>query len=496
MNYNYENGENINAEDEQPEMPEVTAEDSPERVSPVVNILSGDTEEEPEQPVSFIERIRREAAANEDVTEEDWQEAQYNEVRKSGEPVYTPGLSQSAFYAPPKRETPRREVIETFEEKPRRRGGFARALCLIVVCALVSTAASVGVVNYGLRNGGFAVPNTQVVLGATPTPDASPLAGTDGLPGGELSAQEIYSLATKQVVCVATEITSANPFFVGGSAYGSGFIASEDGYIITNYHVIETALQYQTAPTVILRDGTSYTAKIVGYEQINDVAVLKIEATGLSPVKLGSNANMQVGDKIYAVGNPRRLDYTMTDGIVSALDREVQTEENEDFTIHMFQISAAVNSGNSGGPVYNDKGEVLGIVTAKYGANGSEGLGFAIPIDDVMTITQDLITKGYVTGRAQLGITVQTMDASTAEYYGTAAGAFIFTVAPGSCADKAGLRPGDIITKLGEKEITTQDELKLAMRDFRAGDTAEIEIFRDGAHKTYTITFDEQIVTQ
>lgn len=431
---------------------------------------------------------------------EDWCEASYNEVPRSEEPVFTPGLGAGPFYASPRRDAPRREPPEMEPpRRARRSGGFVRALCLVLVCAVISSATAIGSVYYGVNNGLIAGPTTQVVLGATPQPEVSPVADTDTTPapsGTILTGQEIYGIATQQVVGVSTEITmqSSNPFYGGGSnsIYGTGFIISEDGYIMTNYHVIETAYEYGVSPQVIMRDGTTYSAKIIGFEASNDVAVLKIDATGLSPVKIGSSADVQPGEAIYAVGNPNQLDYTITDGIVSALDREVQVDSGTGYSITMFQISAAVNSGNSGGPVYNEYGEVIGIVSAKYMSTGTEGLGFAIPIDDAMDIASDLISVGYVTGKAQLGVTVQTMTNANAEYYGVRAGAFVFTVTPGGAADRAGIKPGDIITMLNDTVVTSSDDLKSALSDYRAGDTVTMQIYRDGENLEISVTFDEQ----
>jgi len=347
----------------------------------------------------------------------------------------------------------------------------------------------------------------QVTIGSTATPAPSTVVDNGDKPlvastaDGILTGPEIYGMATQQVVGISTEIQSAansyNPFFSGSgsSIYGTGFIISEDGYILTNYHVILAAYQYNVAPQIILRDGTTYSAVIVGFEEANDVAVVKIEATGLNPVRIGFSDNVRVGEKIYAVGNPNQLDYTITEGIVSALDREVNVGAGID-AISMFQISAPVNSGNSGGPVYNEHGEVIGIVSAKYMNSGTEGLGFAIPIDDAMDIASDLITVGYVTGKAQLGVQVQVMTEANAAYYGTVPGAFVFTVVPNSCADKAGIRPGDIITKLGDVPTMTSDELKSALSEYKAGDTVTIEIYRDSAYKVLTVTFDELKTSQ
>jgi membrane-associated protease RseP (regulator of RpoE activity) len=204
---------------------------------------------------------------------------------------------------------------------------------------------------------------------------------------------------------------------------------------------------------------------------------------------IGSSAGLRVGERIYAVGNPSRLDYTMTDGLVSALDRAVQVESQ--VSIDMFQISAAVNRGNSGGPVYNTRGEVVGIVSAKYISEGTEGLGFAIPMDDAMRIATELITNGYVSGKASLGIRGRDVDSQTAEYYGWPEGVVVREVTPGSAADKAGIQVGDTIVALGDVAVKTIDALNIEKKNYKAGDKVKITIVRNGNELTLDVTFDE-----
>jgi serine protease Do len=200
---------------------------------------------------------------------------------------------------------------------------------------------------------------------------------------------------------------------------------------------------------------------------------------------------MQVGEQIYAVGNPLgELTYTITSGIISALDRDITGEDGS--TINMFQIDAAVNSGNSGGPVYNSRGEVIGVVTAKYSSTGVEGLGFAVPINDAAKIANELIKNGYVTGKAYMGVTVTTVSEQIAEYYGWVVGAYIRSVDSGSCAEKAGLKAGDIVTKLNDTAITSSADLIDAKKNYKAGDTVKLTIYRSGATQTLSLTFDEE----
>ena len=310
---------------------------------------------------------------------------------------------------------------------------------------------------------------------------------------------DLYDQATRQVVGVRTEITRTNFFGMtsSGAVSGSGFIISGDGYILTNYHVVEEAYERKLDIQVMTYDGSTYNATIVGVEPSNDVAVLKVEASGLDSAVLGDSDVIRVGDSVFAVGNPLgELEFSMSTGHVSALDRMITTEENE--SINMFQIDAAVNEGNSGGPVYDAYGDVVGIVTAKYSSSGVEGLGFAIPINDVKTIIDDLITKGYVTGKAYMGVSVREgYNAMYSQYYETPLGAMIDSVSPGSAAEKAGLQRFDIITAIGEYAVEDFNGLKAALRHFSAYETTELTVYRDyrdatGEELHLTITFDEE----
>jgi serine protease Do len=276
------------------------------------------------------------------------------------------------------------------------------------------------------------------------------------------------------------------------SISGTGFIVTQDGYILTNYHVISKAYGEGLGATVVMHDGSSYEASIVGVEESNDIAVLKIDATNLSAVNIGDSNDISVGDMVYTVGNPLgELDFSMSVGYVSALDRSVKTDEEAD-AIDMFQIDAAVNSGNSGGPVYNSRGEVIGVVTAKYSDTGVEGIGFAIPINDAASIANDLITEGYVTGKAYMGVGLdERYNAMYSQYYGMPLGAYVYSVEAGSCAESAGVQAGDIITGLGSQVIEDYDDLRTAVKSYSAGDTTEIRIYRAGDTLELSITFDE-----
>ncbi len=289
------------------------------------------------------------------------------------------------------------------------------------------------------------------------------------------------------------------------AASGSGFVLTQDGYIVTNYHVIEDAVDDSSVSIeVSFADGTQYTATLVGGEQDNDVAVLKIDATGLQPVTLGDSDQLVVGETVYTIGNPLgELTYSLTDGLVSALDRLITTSstnqttgQTETTTLNVLQTNCDINPGNSGGPLFDSYGNVVGIVTAKYTQTSSgvsaEGLGFALPINDVKEIINDLIEHGYVTGKPYLGIQVQDVS-SEAQRYGVSAGAAVLYVADGSCAQEAGLQVNDIIVAIDDTAIDSSSALTAALSsNYKAGDTVTLTVIRNQQQVQLTVTLDEQ----
>ena len=276
-----------------------------------------------------------------------------------------------------------------------------------------------------------------------------------------------------------------------GTVSGTGFVLTSDGYIATNYHVVETAIQSDSKVTVKMNDGTSYEGKVIGGDADNDVALVKIEAKGLSAATLGNSNEMEVGETVYSIGNPLgELTYTLTSGVVSALDRELQTSVSG--SINMFQIDAAINSGNSGGPIYNDRGQVIGIATAKNMTSGVEGIGFAVPVNDAIEVLNELAEFGYVTGKPQIGINTTTISSDFAEYYNMKEGAYVSYVEAGSAADKAGMKEGDIITKIGDKDILSSSDVYSAKNNYKAGDTVKFTVYRNGESVELTLTFDEE----
>lgn len=315
---------------------------------------------------------------------------------------------------------------------------------------------------------------------------------------------DIYAAACEQVVGVTTDVTYTNYFGQTSSTAvsGTGFIFSADGYIITNYHVIEYADKYNYAVRVIMHDGSSHEASIAGTDQNNDIAVLKISARELTPARLGDSDQLSVGDVAYAVGNPLgELDFTMTSGTVSALDRMIRADSSSP-SINMFQIDAAVNTGNSGGPVYNSAGEVIGVVTAKYSENGVEGIGFAIPINDARKIAEDLIENGFVTGKPYLGIYYDESNTSIYNRYyrnlwGSPKGVMILGIDKNSPAAEAGIKEYDTITAIDGRSVENTADLLNQMNRYSPGSTAEITVYRATGNGTkgdsisFTVTFGE-----
>ena len=303
------------------------------------------------------------------------------------------------------------------------------------------------------------------------------------------SASEIYANNIDSVVAIQTEVVTTNIFGqnIAGAAAGSGFIISDNGYVLTNAHVVSDASSIK----VIMSDKSEYKATLIGSEEESDIAVLRIESDKtFKPVILGDSDKMIIGEDVVAIGNPLgELTFSITKGIVSALNRSIKVDAYT--TLNMFQVDCAVNEGNSGGPVFNMYGEVIGIVSAKYASSTIEGLGFCIPINDVSNIVTDLIDYGKVTNKAYMGISVTDIDDKMIATYKMVKGAYVAGVEEGSCAEKAGLKIGDIIVKFDDKEVKSVSELLSFKKGYRAGDSATLKIWRSGEYKDISIIFDE-----
>ena len=406
-------------------------------------------------------------------------------------------------FADPVYETPHdtfyRQPVKQPKQRKKSKAGRA-VLCILL--AIVLVAASSGVTVWMLNdywqtrwdnltmamNDKYAALQAQIeaIPGGTVT-----VPGGTATVAGQLTPGQVYTQNVDAVVAVECYIEEYDPF--GQSAayesFGSGFIISEDGYVVSNYHVVQGA----SIIDIVTVAGDIYEAALVGYDETNDIALLKVDAEGLPYAVLGSSNALAVGDQVAAIGNPLgELTSTLTVGYVSAKDRMVTTDGS---SINMIQTDAAINSGNSGGPLFNMQGEVVGITTAKFSGTSSsgasiEGIGFAIPMDDVIDMIEDLRDYGYITG-AYLGVMVRDVDAA-AQAYGLPAGAYVEEVTPGFAAEAAGLKYQDIIVDLGGYEITSVAELTRMLRRFEPGETISITVYRAGQKLQLRITLDEK----
>lgn len=307
-----------------------------------------------------------------------------------------------------------------------------------------------------------------------------------------LSASEVYVENVKSVVGINGNVTT-NIWgqTVSNAVSGSGFVISADGYIVTNYHVVKGVSDI----TVFFSDGISYDATVVGGEEDNDIAVLKIDAENLQPVILGDSDSIEVGENVYAIGNPLgELTFTLTGGLVSAKDRSVTTSDGT--VMNMIQTDTAINSGNSGGPLFDQYGQVIGIVSAKLSGSGSqtssvEGLGFAIPLNDVRDMVTSIIQNGYVAGKPNLGIIMGNMNALGFSQNNYFIGCQVVAVLENSCADQSGLQAGDIITGIDGAEVTSSSALSAQIRKHKAGDQISLTVLRNGKTSELTVVLDE-----
>jgi S1-C subfamily serine protease len=344
---------------------------------------------------------------------------------------------------------------------------------------------------------------------AQPSASAGLTTASAGSFASTFSRAQIIELTAPSVVGIDTYYTASGDFgysFGNGDnsstdgqqaqlGSGSGIILTSDGYIVTCKHVIDGA----ETITVILNDDTEHEAKLIGSDSRTDLAVLKIEATGLVPATLGDSDMLTVGEDVIAIGNPLgELRGTATSGIVSALSREVTVGSMD---MSLIQTDAAISPGNSGGGLFNASGSLIGIVNAKASGSNSEGLGFAIPVSDVKTIISNLIDHGYVLGRAYLGVYTQNVTLSSdsnnnqngffGNFFGGASSVQIAQIVAGSAAEQAGLKAGDLILKVNDTTIDSNTTLAAVISGFNAGDTATLTIQRDGQEQTVTVTFGE-----
>ncbi|MBE6991612.1 MAG: trypsin-like serine protease [Ruminococcaceae bacterium] len=382
-------------------------------------------------------------------------------------------------------------VSEPDAPKKKNRTGLKIA-AVAVVCALAGSiggGALVGkIVTDKYTGGEEQTYPEEVVMAEGSLVENAPIAITTNDSGATMSPADIYEQYSNAVVGINCS-TATNVFgqVSTTASSGSGFIITPDGYVVTNCHVIEGA----SIINVLMKDETTYPAEVVGYDEDNDVALLKIEAASLPTVAVGNSDALKVGEQVVAIGNPLgELTHTLTVGYVSSLDREINTDGNP---INMLQTDAAINSGNSGGPLFDSNGNVIGITTAKYASGTVEGLGFAVPINDAMEIVYSIQQYGYVKGKPSFGIEIGTLNLSYASYYGMPVGCVVNRVNPDSCAEKAGMLAGDIITKIGDVDVKSVTELSAEMKNYKAGETVEVTVYRQTDYVTLTVTLDEKL---
>ena len=379
-------------------------------------------------------------------------------------------------------------VTNTPAQPKKHHRGIGRVVALLLSCAVISAACGFG---------GAILAQNGSSTGKTTVQQSNRTATTVNVKKVDgqtlMSPAEVYASTVNSVVSINCSAVSTNIFGqqTESASSGSGFIYTADGYIVTNQHVIANA----SSINVTLYNGDTYPATLVGSDSDYDVAVLKIDAKDLPAVTLGNSTDVNVGDNVMAIGNPLgELTFSMSSGIVSCVNRAINVEGTP---FNMIQVDASINPGNSGGPLMNLYGEVVGIVSAKYSSYADttvEGLGFAIPINDVQSIISDIMENGSVTDKAYMAITAGTMTQQMAAQYKINAteGVFVYSVEDGGAGDKAGLKLGDVITKLNDTQITSMEDLSAAKKGFKAGDTVTLTVLRDGQEITTQLTFDAQ----
>lgn len=422
---------------------------------------------------------------------------QYNDPQPEPEAAYTaPQTDNGAGGATP----PVHPVQPQDAQPPKKKKKFngkhiARSAVALVLAAAMGFAG-------GFVGAKFGGSGKVVIQQVAPSSTADSASGSDSSitaassSGSSLTTEQVADLVSPSVVVITTEQVVYSQWSWYGqnqveSGAGSGVIISSDGYILTCAHVVDGA----STITVTIGD-KDYTATLVGEDTTSDIAVIKIDADGLTPATVGNSDSLKVGQSVMAVGNPLgELGGTVTGGMISALNRSVTIQGSSSVnTMSLIQMDASVSPGNSGGGLFNMNGELVGIVNAKSSSSDAEGLGFAIPINDAIKVAQELLENGYVTGRPYLGITyLAVTDAQTASQLGVNAyGVYVVEVVKGGPAEKAGLQAGDRIVSVDGTEIASKDDLGTLMQKHAAGDTLSITIAREGQMQTVNVTLGEK----
>lgn len=364
-----------------------------------------------------------------------------------------------------------------------------KVVVLALVCSLVAGVLGAGATLLWNRNQLREEANTSIISESARRPEIQ----IEEVENGELmTPAQVYAENVHSTVGITTSITTNYwGYQTTSAASGSGFILTEDGYILTNYHVIEDS----DSINVSCYDGSAYQAELIGYDAANDIAVLKIDAKGLAPVLLGDSDKVNVGDPVVAIGNPLgELTFSLTAGAVSAKDRLITLSNGS--TMNLIQTDCAINSGNSGGALFNLYGEVIGITNAKYSSSGGEAasidnIGFAIPVKDVQDMVVAMIEDGYY-AKPYIGVSVSDVSVES-QSYGLPQGAAVKAVTEDSPAEDSGLQINDIITHLNGKAVSGSSQLVMLVGDAKPGDRLALKIYRAGQTLDITITVGEQI---
>ena len=426
---------------------------------------------------------------------------QYNDPQPEPEAAYTaPQTDNGAGGATPPVHPVQPQDAQPPKQPPKKKKKFngkhvARSAVALVLAAAMGFAG-------GFVGAKFGGSGKVVIQQVAPSSTADSASGSDSSitaassSGSSLTTEQVADLVSPSVVVITTEQVVYSQWSWYGqnqveSGAGSGVIISSDGYILTCAHVVDGA----STITVTIGD-KDYTATLVGEDTTSDIAVIKIDADGLTPATVGNSDSLKVGQSVMAVGNPLgELGGTVTGGMISALNRSVTIQGSSSVnTMSLIQMDASVSPGNSGGGLFNMNGELVGIVNAKSSSSDAEGLGFAIPINDAIKVAQELLENGYVTGRPYLGITyLAVTDAQTASQLGVNAyGVYVVEVVKGGPAEKAGLQAGDRIVSVDGTEIASKDDLGTLMQKHAAGDTLSITIAREGQMQTVNVTLGEK----
>ena len=419
-----------------------------------------------------------------------------NQYNNEPEPQQASAVPDSGSVVPPTEVPPQQPAAPEPPKKKKHHvngGKVARSAVALVLAAVMGFAGGY----VGSQMNGSKVVIQQVAPSGSSSSSGSDSSITSAsASGSSLTTEQVADLVSPSVVVITTEQVVYSQWSWYGqsqveSGAGSGVIISSDGYILTCDHVVAGASNI----TVTIGD-VDYTATVVGEDSTSDVAVLKIDANGLTPAVVGDSDTLTVGDNVLAVGNPLgELGGTVTSGIVSALNRSVSIQSSGSVnTMSLIQMDASVSPGNSGGGLFNMNGELVGVVNAKSSDSDAEGLGFAIPINDAMKVAQDLLENGYVTGRPYMGITyLAVTDAQTAQQLGVNAyGIYVADVVKGGPADKAGLKVGDRIVSIDSTEVAQKTDLGTIIQQHSAGDTLSITVARGGQMQTVSLTLGEK----